>query len=40
VTLGLRRGDDVLLLTRGTDPDPTIAPVPVTSPAPPWGLPS
>lgn len=40
VTLGLRRGDDVLLHTRGTDPDPTIAPVPVTSPAPPWGLPS
>jgi alpha-L-fucosidase 2 len=37
LALDLRRGDDVLLHTRGVEPDTTIAPAPVDA-APPWGL--
>ncbi|MFL6078111.1 MAG: glycosyl hydrolase family 95 catalytic domain-containing protein [Mycobacteriales bacterium] len=37
--LDLRRGDDVVITTRGTHPDLTIAPVAATIPATPWGLP-
>jgi hypothetical protein len=36
----LRRGQEALVYPQGTRPDLTVAPVPVTIPGPPWGLPS
>jgi len=36
----LRRGQEVIVHARDSQPDLTIAPVPVALPAPPWGLPA
>jgi hypothetical protein len=35
----LPRGAEVLVHARGAKPDLTVAPVPISQPAPPWGLP-
>ncbi|WP_037315755.1 glycosyl hydrolase family 95 catalytic domain-containing protein [Amycolatopsis orientalis] len=40
VTIELARGHEVLVYPRGRRPDTTIAPVPISVPAPPWGLPA
>ena len=39
IEIDLRRGDEVVVFPAGTRPDLVIAPVRVTVPAPPWGLP-
>ena len=39
VEIDLRRGQEALILPKGSRPDLTIAPVPVAIPGAPWGLP-
>ena len=39
VEIDLRRGQEALILPKGSRPDLTVAPVPVAIPGPPWGLP-
>jgi alpha-L-fucosidase 2 len=40
VAIDLPRGEEALIHLAGEEPDLTVAPVPVSAPAPPWGLPA
>jgi alpha-L-fucosidase 2 len=40
IDVQLKRGQEVLIYRRGSQPDLTVAPVPASGPVPPWGLPA